>query len=151
MKISNNMSHRSFLWQLRTWRAFAIFCLTAAVFNQRYFIDLVAFAGIFLIGSIAFSRRQANFRLEVYDCVEFLTLKLDDGKVVVYFSEIEKMKIRDGNDGLDWVTVYLCSDSKFGRIIQFYPNMANIPMGRVDIWLAEINERISKSKINSGR
>jgi hypothetical protein len=113
---------------------------------RQHFIDLAALSGVSLIVSVVFSKRRTNFMLEVYDLGDRLKLKLDNDEVLIALSEIEKVGIRDGKDGLDWIIIHLCFESKFGRLIQFYPNMVKIPAGRLDVWLANLNERISASR-----
>jgi hypothetical protein len=143
MKISDNMTDSSFLWQLRSLRAAAVLFVIFAFVVQQYFIDLIAFAGVVMVASLLFARRRANFLLEVFDYGDCLKLKLDSDELLVKLSALEKVEIRDGKDGLDWVAIQLGFDSKFGRLIQFYPNMATVPMGRLDIWVVAFNERIS--------
>lgn len=147
MKISDNMSRSTFLWQIRILRAIAVLFLIFAFANPKYFSDLAAFSGISLIASVIFAGRSANFMLEVYDCGECLKLKLDNDEILIGLSAIKRLEIRDGKDGLDWVIIHLCFNSKFGKLIQFYPNMVEIPAGRLDVWLASLNERISASRI----
>lgn len=147
MRISDNMSRSSFLSQVRILRTIVALFLIFAFAYPQHCIDLAAFSGVSLIVSMVFSRRRTNFMLEVYDFGDRLKLKLDSDEVLIALSEIEKLEIRDGKDGLDWVIIHLCFESKFGRLIQFYPNMVKIPAGRLDVWLANINERISASRI----
>lgn len=147
MKISDNISHGSFLWQVRIVRVFSGLCLIAAIVNQKYFVDLIGFSAISLFVSFVMLARKSNFLLEVYDCKEFLRLKLDHEEITVNFSEMEKVEIRDGKDGLDWIIVYFKFSGPFGKVIQFYPNMTNIPFASLDIWASEMNERISKSAL----
>ncbi|MFZ6727254.1 hypothetical protein ACO0K2_17305 [Undibacterium sp. MH2W] len=148
MKISDNISHGSFLWQVRIVRVFSGLFLITAIVTQKYFVDLIAFSGISFFASFFMLRRKSNFCLEVYDCKDFLRLKLDQEEITVNFSEMEKVEIRDGKDGLDWIIVYFKFKGPFGKNIQFYPNITNIQMTRLDVWVAEMNERISKSVLS---
>lgn len=143
MKISNNMSRRSFLLQLWILRTLAIVFLVIAIFQKKYFADMIGFSVILLVASMISYVRRNNFLLEVYDFGDFLKLKLDQEEVLVNLNDIENIEIRDGKDGLDWVVIHLYAETKFGRLIQFYPNMVNIPMARLDIWLLEMNRRIA--------
>lgn len=151
MKISDNISRSSFLWQIRILRAISVLFLMFAYFNPKSLPHMVAFSGISFLASIIFFRRRAAFMLEVYDCGDCLKLKLGGDEASISLFDIEKVEIRDGKDGLDWIIIHLCVESKFGGVIEFYPNMVKIPMGRLDIWLKELNERIFVSRMARGR
>lgn len=147
MKISDNISHGSFLWQVRIVRIVSGLFLIAAIVYQKHFVDLIGLSGVSLFCSFLMLKLRSRFLLEVYDCKEFLRLKLDHEEITVNFSEMEKVEIGDGKDGLDWIIVYFKFSGPFGKVIQFYPNMTNIPFASLDIWASEMNERISKSAL----
>jgi hypothetical protein len=122
-------------------RAIAFLFLIAAFAKHQYFIDLFICSGITLVGSIAIAGRRASFLLEVYDCGSFLKLKLDADELLVNLFDIDKMEIRDGKDGLDWVVMHLRFESKFGRRVQFYPDMLHVPMGTWIIGVPSLMEK----------
>jgi hypothetical protein len=142
MKISDNMSHRSFRWHLRIYYALAVLLMVIAVIKPRYATDMVAFSAITLMAAMIFKRRRSNHMLEVYDQGNALRLKLDDQETRIDLGDIEKLEIADGRDGKDWIKAHLRVDSKFGRLIQFYPDMSKLPMNPLDRWTAGMNERI---------
>jgi len=146
MKISNNMSANFFLWQLRGMRIVAAAFLIAAVIFRRHSIDLAAFAVVLLIVSAVTAARRANYLLEVYDYGDYLECRLNDDAAVIRLSNIEKVNIRDGDDGLDWIKITLRQQSRFGKLIQFYPDMVRMPMGRPDLWVADMNARIAAAR-----
>ena len=147
MKISNNMSERSFRLYLQSMRVLAVvFLFFSLVFPQHLF-NLAAFSAISVVGSILFSRARLSFRLEVYDLGQYLRLKLDNEEQLLNFWELKSIEIRSYQESLDLVMILLDSNSKFGKLIKFYPDMTFIPMGRLDLWVKHFNERINAARL----
>lgn len=148
MKISNNMSENFFAWQIRAIQIGAVLFLIAGVIFQRHFIDLAGCAVVTFLAAAVTARRRANFLLEVYDFGAYFKLRFDGDEALLQLSNIDKVEIRDGNDGLEWIKMTLFQDSQFGKRIQFYPDMVRMPMGRVDLWVMQMNERIAAARLN---
>jgi hypothetical protein len=148
MKISNNMSESFFAWQVRAMRIGAVLFLIAAVVFRRHFIDLAGCAVVTFLAAALAARRRANFLLEVFDFGAYFKLRLDHDEAILQLSNIDKVDVRDGKDGLDWINMTLFQDSRFGKCIRFYPDMIRMPMGRVDLWVMQMNERIAAARRN---
>jgi hypothetical protein len=146
MKISHNMSEVFFAWQVRGLRIVAVLMLLSALLFRQHFIDLTAGAAVVLLVSTVMASRRAHFLLEVHDFDDYLLFKLDNNEATLNLSDIEKVKIRDGDDGLDWIIMNLHIESRFGRVIQFYPDMVRMPEGRPDRWVVRFNQRISAAR-----
>lgn len=146
MKISHNMSEIFFAWQVRGMRIVAVLLLLSALLFRQHFIDLTACATVVFLGSALTASRRAHYLLEVYDFGDYLLLKLDNDEASLKLSDIQKVKMRDGDDGPDWIVMQLQTDSRFGKVIQFHPDLVRMPEGRPDRWVAQFNERISAAR-----
>lgn len=146
MKISHNMSEVFFAWQVRGLRIVAVLLMLSALLFRQHFIDLTAGAAVVLLVSTVMASRRAHFLLEVHDFDDYLLFKLDNDEATLNLSDIEKVKIRDGDDGLDWIVMHLHIESRFGSVIEFYPDMVRMPEGRPDRWVVQFNQRISAAR-----
>lgn len=145
MKISRNISRAQFLWHVRILRAISVLLLVFAVVKPQHYVELLAFSGVVFVVSLLHSAHRSTFLMEVYDCGDYLKLKLENDELPVKLHEIERAEICDGKDGFDRIAIHLCFETKFGKSIEFYPKVA-MNQKRLDIWLAEFNERISASR-----
>lgn len=143
MKISENISPASFVWQLRVIRGIAAILFISAWMFSKYFFDLMACAGISLVASYLAAARRANFVLEVFDYGNHLTLKLNEDEIKVSLYDLKWARIQDGKEGLSWIMISLRRKIKFGNVINFYPRMINIPSGNLELWVANFNARIA--------
>lgn len=146
MKISHNMSEVFFAWQVRGLRIVAVLLMLSALLFRQHFVDLTAGAAVVLLVSTVMASRRAHFLLEVHDFDDYLLFKLDNDEATLNLSDIEKVKIRDGDDGLDWIVMHLHIESRFGSVIEFYPDMVRMPEGRPDRWVVQFNQRISAAR-----
>lgn len=111
------------------------------------FVDVIAVGAISWIAYKIFAISRRDSMTEVHDFGSYLTVKLDAQEISVNLSDIEKVALCDGKDGLNWIVISLSHDGKFGKFIQFYPSMYRIPVGTQEAWIKDFNERISAARI----
>lgn len=146
MKISNNTSRQGIRWRWNFFRLVALSLVLAAFWCPNHVGELIGMGFALLFVAYVSKTSEEDLLIEVFDDGDRLRFALDDVRISVSLTAIEKAVFQNGGDGCDSVTVSTFHATPFGRHVRLLPDPNLKFQGNPKRWFDDLEKRICDAK-----
>lgn len=120
--------------------------MLAAFWYPNHVGDLIGMGFALLFVAYVSKTSEEDLLIEVFDDGDRLQFALDDVRISVSLTEIEKAVFQNGGDGCDSVTISMFHATPFGRHVRLLPEPNHKFQGNPKRWFDDLEKRIFEAK-----